>query len=140
MEKGKIIAAIDGSFHSSKVIEKAIEFAQLMGLEVLLVHCHKKFPTILGEPYREKAINDIVSSAEDTVKPFRKMLQNSEVGFSERVLEGPAGSVIPEVATIEKCHMIVMGSRGLTDLEGLIIGSVTHRVLHLASCPVLVIK
>ncbi|MCP4755050.1 MAG: universal stress protein [Proteobacteria bacterium] len=60
------------------------------------------------------------------------------MNFSERILEEPAGSVIPNVAEIEKSSMIVMGSRGLTDLEGLFLGSVTHRVLHLAPCPVLV--
>jgi nucleotide-binding universal stress UspA family protein len=33
-----------------------------------------------------------------------------------------------------------MGSRGLSDFEGLFIGSVTQRVLHLAPCPVLVVR
>jgi nucleotide-binding universal stress UspA family protein len=36
--------------------------------------------------------------------------------------------------------MIVMGSRGRTNLEGLILGSVAHRVLHAAACPVLIIR
>jgi nucleotide-binding universal stress UspA family protein len=41
---------------------------------------------------------------------------------------------------MEKADMIIMGSRGRTDLEGLLLGSCTHRVLKTASCPVLVIR
>jgi nucleotide-binding universal stress UspA family protein len=36
--------------------------------------------------------------------------------------------------------VIVLGSRGLTELAGLIIGSVTHRILHLSTLPVVVVR
>jgi nucleotide-binding universal stress UspA family protein len=48
--------------------------------------------------------------------------------------------VIANVAEVEKCELIVMGSKGKSDLEGLILGSVTHKVLNIASSPVLVVK
>jgi nucleotide-binding universal stress UspA family protein len=35
---------------------------------------------------------------------------------------------------------IAMGSRGLSDVGGILLGSVTHKVLHLAECPVLVVR
>jgi len=36
--------------------------------------------------------------------------------------------------------MIVLGSRGLSTLGGLLLGSVAHKILHLATCPVLVVR
>ena len=58
----------------------------------------------------------------------------------DRIFEGPAGHAICEAAEIEKVDMIVMGTRGGNDLEGLLLGSCTHRVLKTAPCPVLVVR
>jgi nucleotide-binding universal stress UspA family protein len=55
-------------------------------------------------------------------------------------MEEPAGAVIPDIAKIQKCDLIIIGSRGLTNLEGLFLGSVTNRVLHTTPCSVLVVK
>ncbi|RKX92087.1 MAG: universal stress protein, partial [Spirochaetes bacterium] len=45
------------------------------------------------------------------------------------MLEEPSGKAIVEAAKIEKIDLIIMGTKGKTDLEGLIMGSTTHRVL-----------
>jgi len=140
MEQKKILVAVDGSKHSYRVLEKAVEFSTYLVAKILLVYCHKKFPKLLGEPFRDRAITDILYDAEQLMKPFSQLLSDAGVSFTERLMEEPAGSMIPDIADIEKCDLIIMGSRGLTDLEGLIVGSVTHRVLHLANCPVLVVK
>jgi nucleotide-binding universal stress UspA family protein len=36
--------------------------------------------------------------------------------------------------------LIIIGSRGLTDWQGLLLGSVAHKVIHHATCPVLVVR
>ncbi|MDX6598141.1 MAG: hypothetical protein QOE87_2028 [Gaiellales bacterium] len=51
---------------------------------------------------------------------------------------GPA-HVIAEVAENAKAEVIVTGTRGHTAIAGLLLGSVTQRLLHLAHCPVLVV-
>jgi nucleotide-binding universal stress UspA family protein len=140
MTQKKILVAVDGSIHSDKVLETAIEYAKLLSAKVLLVHCHKKFPTILGEPQRNDAIVSILNHAEQLIAPYTKRLREAEVDFEERLMEEPAKTVIPDIAKIQKCALIIMGSRGLTNLEGLILGSVTNRVLHTTPCSVLVVK
>jgi nucleotide-binding universal stress UspA family protein len=107
---------------------------------VVLVHCHKKFPTILGEPLRNEAIVTTLRKAEELIAPFTKRLREAEIDAEERLMEDPAGAVIPDIARIEKCDLIIVGSRGLTNLEGLFLGSVTNRVLHTTPCSVLVVK
>jgi nucleotide-binding universal stress UspA family protein len=140
MTQKKILAAVDGSEHSDKVIDKTIEFARLLKAKVFLVHCHKKFPTILGEPLRHDAIAATLQKAETLIAPYSQKLREADIDYEERLMEDPAGTVISEVARIQQCELIIVGSRGRTNLEGLILGSVTNRVLHTTPCAVLVVK
>jgi nucleotide-binding universal stress UspA family protein len=140
MERKKILVAIDGSDHSQAVVDKAIEFAKSLPAEVLLVYCHARFPVLLGEPYRDKQIADILAESEKLIRPYLKRLQREDIAVEDRLMEEPAGKMITEIAEIEKCDLIVMGSRGLSNLASMIVGSVTHRVLQTAPCPVLVIR
>ncbi|TKB26889.1 universal stress protein [Desulfopila sp. IMCC35006] len=140
MTQKKILVAVDGSEYSDKVLETGIDYAKLLQAKVILVHCHKKFPALLGEPMRNDAIYHILHNAEHLIAPYKKRLTEAEVDFEERLMEQPAKAVIPDIARIEQCVLIIMGSRGLTNLEGLVLGSVTTRVLHTAPCSVLVVK
>ena len=53
---------------------------------------------------------------------------------------GQTAEVIARLAGELECDLIVMGSHGRSGLAGLIMGSVASRVLHLAPCPVLLVK
>ncbi|MEJ2164153.1 MAG: universal stress protein [Desulfobacterales bacterium] len=140
MELKKILVPVDGSVSSMRAAGYAAELARAMKSEILLMHCHKSFPVVFGEPYFQKAVDKIIKKSNALLEPYRKILQDAGVGFSDKILEGPAAEAICKVAKIEKLDMIVMGSRGRSDLEGLLLGSCTHRVLSTAECPVLVVK
>ena len=139
MSEVKILVPVDGSPLSHKAAGYAAKMAGLMAAELLLLYCHKPFPSVLGEPYLQKAITQRLENSQKMLAPYRELLEQRHVAFSERILEGPPGSRICETARIEDCEMIVMGSRGRTDLQGLLLGSTAHRVLHCAHCPVLVV-
>ena len=139
MSDVKILVPVDGSPPSHKAADYAAKMAGLMAAELLLLYCHKPFPSVIGEPYLQKAITQRLENSQKLLTPYRKMLAQNDIVISERILEGPPGSRICETARIEGCEMIVMGSRGRTDLQGLLLGSTAHRVLHCAPCPVLVV-
>ncbi len=136
----KLLVPVDGSPPSRKATDYAAKMAGLMAAELLLLHCHKPFPSVIGEPYLQKAITQRLENSKKMLAPYREMLEERGIAISERILEGPPGDRICETARIEGCEMIIMGSRGRTDLQGLLLGSTAHRVLHGAHCPVLVVK
>jgi nucleotide-binding universal stress UspA family protein len=140
MEFKKILVPVDGSEYSKRAATAAADLARTAGAEIILLHCHKSFPALLGEPYYQNAVSRILKDAKDLLEPFRKLLEEKGASFSERLLEGPPRQAVAEVASRENCDLIVIGSRGLSDLEGLFLGSVTHRVLRVAPCPVMVIR
>ena len=140
MKLKKLLVPVDGSDYSMRAAKYAAELAKLTNGEIVLMHCHKSFPVVLREPHFQNAINKIMKKSNTLVEPYRKLFQETGTSFIERILEGPAAHAICEVAKLEKLDIIVIGSRGRNKLEGLLLGSCTQRVLHMASCPVLVIR
>jgi nucleotide-binding universal stress UspA family protein len=118
----------------------ALDLVRLTGAEILLVHCHRRYPSYLGEPHLQKAITKIRDDSNKLMEPYRELFEKAGVAFTERLLEGPARQAIPDVAEIENVDLIVMGSRGRTDFQGMVLGSVAHKVLNATSCPVLVVR
>jgi nucleotide-binding universal stress UspA family protein len=57
-----------------------------------------------------------------------------------RVEDGDPAQRILKAAEAENADLIVMGSRGFSDLKGLVVGSVSHKVSHLATCPVMSVR
>jgi len=140
MKLKKFLVPVDGSDYSMRAAKYAAELAKLMGGEIVLMHCHKSFPVVLGEPYFQKAIDKIMEKSNELLEPYRKIFHETGTSFVEKILERPAAKAICEVAKLEKLDMIVIGSRGRNKLEGLLLGSCTHRVLSTAPCPVLVVR
>ena len=89
---------------------------------------------------RNDAIVTTLRNTEKLIAPYSERLRGAEIEVEERLMEEPAGAAIPDIAKIQKCDLIIIGSRGLTNLEGLFLGSVTNRVLHTTPCSVLVVK
>jgi len=140
MTRPLILLPVDGSEHARRAADYTAKMATLMNARTILLHCHRTFPIKLGEPYFQKAIDTIIQRSGELLDPFRALLDDQGMDYSELIMEGPPGEKICDVARIEKCEMIIMGSRGRSDLAGLFLGSVAHRVLHQAPCPVLIIR
>lgn len=135
-----ILLPVDGSEHATRAAAYALKLAGLMRARMLLLYCHRPFPVKLGEPYFQNAIDKIMVEANALMEPFRSILAENGVDFTDLIMEGPPAQKICDVARIESCEMIIMGSRGRSDLKGLLLGSVAHRVLQQSPCPVLVIR
>ncbi|HLN61048.1 MAG TPA: universal stress protein, partial [Symbiobacteriaceae bacterium] len=63
-----------------------------------------------------------------------------EERVATEVQVGEPAEEIVDLARLEGYDLIVMGSRGLNQVKELLVGSVSHRVLHTAPCPVLVAR
>ena len=64
----------------------------------------------------------------------------AEVPITKKVLMGDPAASICEYASCNDCDLIIMGSRGNSQLKGLLLGSVSTKVLQYAQCPVLVVR
>ena len=140
MKGSHILLPVDGSAHADQAADCAIDLVRLTEGRILLLYCHRSFPKVIGEPYLQNMITRILEDAQERLAPYCDRLHQANVQFEDRIMEGPAGKAIVQIAGIEKCDFIVMGTRGRSDLKGLLLGSVTHRVLQTAPCPVMVVR
>jgi nucleotide-binding universal stress UspA family protein len=135
----RILVPVDESLRSNRVVKRAVEMAETFHAKIILLHVRQKVPDILGDPYYQKVLNKFIQEAEMRTDPLKMMLEESGVDHELLILEGDPARAIADAAEDEKCDLIVMGTRGLSDLKGMALGSVSHKVLHASDCMVLLV-
>ena len=140
MNVTRILLPVDGSRLSDAAADMVIDLSGHYSASVVLLHVRRPVPTGLGQPNADNLLDYLTDGAEAVMAHYRKKLGDAKVDFTDLIIGGDVAEVITNVAKVEKCDLIVIGSKGKTDLEGLILGSATHKVLHTTECPVLVVK
>ncbi|WP_419780125.1 universal stress protein [Maridesulfovibrio sp.] len=136
----KILIPVDDSKHSAQALKYATSLAEMSGAKLIVLHCHRPVPTGLGEPNFQKAIDNATRESYAVLEKQTANIKDKNINYEEKIIGGSTAKSIKTVAETEGCDLIIMGSKGKSDLEGLVVGSVTHKVLHTAQCPVLVVK
>ena len=134
----KIVLAVDGSEPAQRAVPVAADIASKYGSEVIAVHV-AELQLGRGGPIASETTEEAFNVADDAVR-FLKDVGVSARAEARAALTGRAAQEIMDVAASEDAGLIVMGSRGMSDWQGLLIGSVAHKVVHLSSVPVLIVR
>jgi nucleotide-binding universal stress UspA family protein len=94
----------------------------------------------LGEPNLQAAIDARLNEAQGILKKAVEFVGNSHIDVHSELIEGSPAEAIIEVAKTRNSDVIVMGSRGLGRLAGLLLGSTSQKVVSHAPCPVLIVR
>ena len=137
-----ILVPVDFSSHSEKAMETAVEFAKAFGAEVHLLHAYSLPVGVVG-PYDYQIpaniLTDMRESAKKRVDEEVSKLADSGVPASGVITEGLPTQAILDTAEQLGADLIVMGTRGLTGLKHVVLGSVAERTIRQATCPVLTV-
>ena len=136
----KILVPYDGSAHSRQALAAAAELARCTKAAVHVIYAYERLPSYLGEPNFDDLLTRVLAWANEIVKGGVDLVLDQGVPATSDILEGPPADAILRVAGAEDFDLIVMGSRGLGQFEGLLLGSVSDRVLHHARIPVMVVR
>lgn len=136
-----VLAATDFSETASAALDWALELARQQGARVELVHAVTVPPSVPG--YVPTAGLDFEAEVR---RAAEARLAEAVAALRERGLEvstflspGTPSQVILDRAEALPARAIVIGTRGLTGLRHLLLGSTTQRVVHGAHCPVLTV-
>jgi nucleotide-binding universal stress UspA family protein len=133
-----ILWASDGSEHADRALGYARRLAEANGSNVVAVHVNE---ITVGRGAGYPVQTDEAAVEEKVQRQVREL---SEAGISATyeqhgVGAGGAAHAIVDAARDEGADIIVVGTRGHAPLSGLLLGSVTNRLLHIAHCPVLAV-
>lgn len=137
------LLAIDGSQPCARAVDFAIADAatRLQRPHIYLVNVQPALPPDVTRFIDTKTVDDYQrETGEQALAQAKAKLAASGLTFSSHILVGEAAPAIVEFAQEKKCSQIVMGARGFGSVVGLIMGSVTIKVVHLATVPVLLVK
>ena len=136
-----ILLAVDGSEHSEKAAEVAAQLAIAGNDEIVVTHVTELLPSRyqvqpgLDDEFDKDAIElakGYTADMEADGLKVRVELRHSQYGHIARIITNLADEL--------DAGLIVMGSRGRSDLSALLLGSVAHKVLHLSRRPVLIAR
>ena len=136
----RIVLALDGSPESEQGLSVAQELAGALGAAITVVHVREMMlaPVVGGVPRR---IDE--SELEGRIREQVATLTAAGIDTDLQIVAstyagGPAHEIV-EVAGQIAAGLIITGSRGLGMIQGLLVGSVAHRLPYLAKCPVLIV-
>jgi nucleotide-binding universal stress UspA family protein len=136
-----ILLAVDGSEHAEKAAELAAQLAREGNDEIVVTHVTELMPSRfqvqpdLDFEFDKEVIELAKGYAADMEADGLKVrveLRHSQYGHIARIITNLAEDL--------DAGLIVMGSRGRSDLSALLLGSVAHKVLHLSRRPVLIAR
>ena len=137
----KLLVAVDGSAHATKAVEAAGMLAAAAHAHVVVVHQRSDSAMDHGPAVpSDEAADDAQALVDAAMDALRAAGAESVSGRVVRGLKGEEAQAILDVARDEVADIIVVGPRGLGRLAGLLVGSVTDKLVQLADRPVLVVR
>lgn len=144
----KILVALDGSSHSLKATEAAIQLAKTFDTELRFLTVTRPYKVspklrqyleaenLLGEP--KYVMDDMTNAIITEAKALAEKAKLKKV--KAEVREGKPARTIVDYAHNNDIDLIVLGSRGVGEVESALLGSVSQKVSLLSECAVMIIR
>ena len=145
MNVNTILVPTDFSDDANKALSTAKELAKTFGAKIVVLHAYyvavpMASPMGGGYVLPQNFYDDLRSQAITQVEEIAKELAADGIEATGIAHAEPASLAIVAEAEALSADLIVMGTRGLTGLKHVMLGSVAERIVRTAPCPVLTVK
>ena len=144
-----ILIPYDGSAPSTRAVEYALRIATAVGkpsVDVHLLNVQEADLDVIdyfrgdAADVAARLVTEHREAGSKLLEAPAKTVEEAGVRAHRTVLLGDPATVIGSYADSRHCDMIVMGTRGLSPVTGLLLGSVATRVIHVVGLPVTLVK
>ena len=137
-----LLIPVDGSEASIRALQVGIDkAARAPGTTVHLLNVQPAIPASITDFVRAESVADLHrKEGEKALVRARALLASTKLDHRVAIEVGPVAETIADYARAQVCDAIVMGTRGLGRVAGLLLGSVTSKVISLVEVPVTLVK
>lgn len=142
-----VLCAVDGSKHSRWALDILGRLPLAAGSQALLVHVvdiARFSPSRVMGPAARSAMAAALASAEQAgrrlLERMKRRTRLVDGSADTKLVRGHPAEALTRIAARRRAHLILVGSRGVTDIRRFLLGSVSRQVVTHAPCPVLVVK
>jgi nucleotide-binding universal stress UspA family protein len=138
----KLLLPVDGSEHAQHAVRYAIGRVREAPAELLVLHVEPpvSYEEMRVYVMREEAEKVRRKACERVLASATKLLDEAKVPYSAHLREGEIAPTIAKFAEAEKVDEVILGTRGMSAVSELLVGSVAHRVVHLVRVPVTLVR
>ncbi|MCM3490996.1 universal stress protein [Alkalihalophilus marmarensis] len=135
----KLLLAADGSVHSIRAAKEAKKLVSPNEGTIDIVYVvsgSSSKQDVLRFPSKE----EIELARKGKVKAIESLFEETSIPYKVHILRGEPGPTIVEFANEGEYDCLIVGSRGLNQLQTMVLGSVSHKIAKRVECPVLIVK
>lgn len=141
----KILVGVDGSPFAEKALKYAVDLAKTYHAKLLIVHVvlrrfYAVTPSEAGVLATTVFMKEMEAEGKEIMNKAESYAKGEGVDYECRLIQGVPADEIIKTAQSEKVDLIVMGSRGLTEVRAFLLGSVSDKLSHHSKCPTLIVK
>jgi nucleotide-binding universal stress UspA family protein len=141
----RILVAVDGSPFAERALACAVDIAKKYAARLIILHVvlrrfYAVTPSEAGVLATTVYVKEMEAEGQEIIKKAEEYAKIAGVSYECKLVQGVPADEIVKSGRTEKVDLIVVGSRGLSEVRGFLLGSVSDKVSHHAKCPTLIVK
>ena len=139
------MVGLDGSEYSLKALEFAVDLAKKYSSQLVLVHVVMRQIYAINPPEAgilagTAIVRELEAEGKSILAKGVETVKAQGLPVEARLRQGVPAEELLRAAVNEKADLIVLGSRGLSQVKAFLLGSVSDKVSHHAKCPTLIVR
>jgi nucleotide-binding universal stress UspA family protein len=141
----KILVGLDGSDYSLRALAFAIDLAKKYQSQLVLVHVVMRQIYAINPPEAgvlagTAVVRELEADGKAILTRGEETVKAQGIPVETRLRQGVPAEELLRAASDEKADLMVLGSRGLSEVRAFFLGSVSDKVSHHARCPTLIVR
>ena len=141
----RILVGLDGSDYSLKALNFAVDLAKKYQSQLVLIHVVMRQIYAINPPEAgilagTAIVRELEAEGKAILSRGEETVRAQGLPVEIRLRQGVPAEELLRAAAEEKADLMVLGSRGLSQVKAFLLGSVSDKVSHHAKCPVLIVR